>query len=61
MAALPVSQLESAESLEQLRWLENGLPIRMAVMTFDNLSIDTPDDLVRAERFLETRNKNDKP
>lgn len=61
VAALPVSQLESAESLEQLRWLENGLPIRMAVTTSDNLSIDTPDDLVRAERFLETRNKNDKP
>ncbi len=60
VAGLPVSQLESAESLEQLRWLENGLHIRMAVTTSDNLSIDAPDDLVRAEHFWENRNKNDK-
>lgn len=47
VSALPQSRLEQAESLEQLRWLENGLRIRVAVVPCgDNIAIDTPDDLL---------------
>lgn len=42
---LPGSPLETAESLEQNRWIENGLRIRTAVTEWENISIDTPDDL----------------
>lgn len=49
---LPQSALEKAESLEQLRWLENGYRIRVGVTDFETVGIDTPDDLRRAEEFL---------
>ena len=51
VAIMQPSALEVAESLEQLRWLENGLSIRMAITETENISIDTPDDLRRAEQF----------
>lgn len=52
ITALPPSALERAESLEQLRWLENGLRIRCAITHAETVGIDTPADLERAERFL---------
>lgn len=49
---LPQSPLELAESLEQLRWLENGYRIRVGLTDVETVGIDTPDDLQRAEEFL---------
>lgn len=49
---LPMSSLEKAESLEQLRWLQNGYKIKVGLTNIETIGIDTPDDLVKAERFL---------
>lgn len=52
---LPQSSLELAESLEQLRWLQNGYKIRVGLTDVETVGIDTPDDLKRAEEYLVTR------
>ncbi|MGK7396863.1 MAG: 3-deoxy-manno-octulosonate cytidylyltransferase [Candidatus Cyclobacteriaceae bacterium M3_2C_046] len=45
---LKISTLEKAESLEQLRWIENGFTIRIGITEHESISIDTPEDLERA-------------
>ena len=52
VTALPQSPLEIAESLEQLRWLENGYKIGVGITDAETVGIDTPEDLARAEEFL---------
>ena len=52
---LPQGVLEKAESLEQLRWLENGYRIRVGMTEVETVGIDTPADLERAEQFLKQR------
>lgn len=49
---LPQSKLEIAESLEQLRWLENGYKIKVGYSDCETIGIDTPADLENAERWL---------
>ena len=49
---LPQSPLELAESLEQLRWLQNGYRICVGLTDVETIGIDTPQDLERAEMFL---------
>ena len=48
----PMSPLEDTEKIECLRYLENGVSIRMVVTDFMGVEIDTPEDLVRAEKLL---------
>lgn len=52
---LPQSPLEIAESLEQLRWLQNGYRIKVGLTDVETIGIDTPEDLDKAKRFLEQR------
>ena len=52
ISALPQSGLELAESLEQLRWLENGYTVRMGVTEFESYSVDIPDDIKKIEKIF---------
>jgi len=48
----PVTPLEAAEKIECLRYLENGIPIKMVTVDYMGIEIDTPEDLERAAKFL---------
>ena len=50
---LPQSSLELAESLEQLRWLQNGYRIKVGTTDIETIGIDTPEDLAKAEKFIQ--------
>ncbi len=57
ITSLPQGMLEQAESLEQLRWLENGYNIRVGVTDIETIGIDTPEDLAKAEAYLKEFDK----
>lgn len=52
LTKLPASSLENAEALEQLRWLQNGFRIKVALTSHDSWGIDTPEDLEKVLRVL---------
>lgn len=52
VTSLPQSSLEIAESLEQLRWLQNGYKIKVGITEIETIGIDTPEDLMNAEKYL---------
>jgi 3-deoxy-manno-octulosonate cytidylyltransferase (CMP-KDO synthetase) len=55
IAEMQATTLEMAESLEQLRWLENGLRIRMGITQLESISIDTQEDLEKALQFAQNQ------
>ena len=55
LVALPVSALEQAEKLEQLRALENGISIAVVQVNYDSVGVDVPEDVGRVEKFLATK------
>ncbi|HEY9364867.1 MAG TPA: 3-deoxy-manno-octulosonate cytidylyltransferase, partial [Chitinophagaceae bacterium] len=48
----PVTPLEDAEKIECLRYLENGMSLRMVITDYMGVEIDTPEDLQKAARLL---------
>ncbi|GAB4380992.1 MAG: 3-deoxy-manno-octulosonate cytidylyltransferase [Salibacteraceae bacterium] len=53
LGRLPEGMLEKAESLEQLRWMENGYKIQVKITEFDSISVDVPSDLERVFHLLD--------
>ena len=51
---LPQGDLERIEQLEQLRWMENGIKIRVAEVEHDAVSVDVPEDVARVEKLLQS-------
>ncbi|HYG34944.1 MAG TPA: 3-deoxy-manno-octulosonate cytidylyltransferase [Clostridia bacterium] len=56
LVRFPVSPLEAAEKLEQLRALENGIPIAVVKVNYDSVGVDVPGDVGRVEELLNSLN-----
>jgi 3-deoxy-manno-octulosonate cytidylyltransferase (CMP-KDO synthetase) len=54
LVKFPVSALEQAEKLEQLRALANGIPIAVVKVKYDSVGVDVPEDVERVEKILTT-------
>ena len=52
---LPPSQLEKMESLEQLRWIDNGIQIKVGITNYESLSVDVPADAQKVIKALEAK------
>jgi len=57
LVSLPVSPLEAAEKLEQLRALENGISIAVVQVDYDGVGVDTPEDVGTVEALLRSRTR----
>jgi 3-deoxy-manno-octulosonate cytidylyltransferase (CMP-KDO synthetase) len=55
LVQFPVSPLERAERLEQLRALEHGIPIAVATVDYESIGVDVPEDVARVERILRVK------
>lgn len=55
LVKFPVSPLENAEKLEQLRALENGIPIAVVKVDYDSIGVDAPEDVAKVENILNHR------
>jgi 3-deoxy-manno-octulosonate cytidylyltransferase (CMP-KDO synthetase) len=55
LVKFPVSPLESAEKLEQLRALENGIPIAVVKVDYDSVGVDVPEDVARVQKLLRSK------
>lgn len=60
LTKLKETPLEAAEKLEQLRVLENGYKIKVAVVDEDTISVDTPSDIIATENFLLSQSQKGK-
>jgi 3-deoxy-manno-octulosonate cytidylyltransferase (CMP-KDO synthetase) len=58
---LPPSRLEQTEKLEQLRFLEHGIPIHVAETPHDTIGVDTEEDLLRVERYFQGLDPSGRP
>ena len=58
LVKFPVSPLENAEKLEQLRALENGIQIAVVKVDYDSIGVDAPEDVARVEAILKTTNRH---
>ena len=54
LVKFPVSPLEQAEKLEQLRALENGIAIAVVQVEYDSVGVDAPEDVARVEQMLKS-------